>query len=71
VFAEAHDAWDAHAGQTKTAAETAAVQEPFGSKSLDEIDFGREVAGDFETNFLLANGRLRPDFHVVSSSHCW
>jgi hypothetical protein len=35
--------------------------------SLDEVDFGRKVARDFETNFLLANFGLRPGLHGVSS----
>jgi hypothetical protein len=35
--------------------------------SLDEVDFGRKVARDFETNFLLAHFGLRPDLHGVSS----
>ena len=44
------------------------LQEPRGSNSLDQVDLGREVARDLETNFLLANGGLCPDFHGVSSS---
>src|SRR6185437_1694865 len=36
-------------------------------KPLDKVDFGRQVARDFETNFLLANCGLRPNFHGVSS----
>jgi hypothetical protein len=59
-------------GKTKCAKQNggpkAAVSEPKGSNSLDEVDLGREIAGDFKTNFLLANGRLCPDFHSVSSS---
>jgi hypothetical protein len=35
--------------------------------SLDEVDLGRKVAGDFETNFLLAHFGFRPDLHGVSS----
>jgi hypothetical protein len=31
--------------------------------NLDDVDFGRQVARDFETNFLLADGRLGPDLH--------
>jgi hypothetical protein len=54
--------------KTKAAAQRTAAQEPYGSKSLDDVDFGREIAGHFKTNFLLANGRLCPDFHDVSSS---
>lgn len=26
--------------------------------ALDDVDFSREIAGHFETNFLLANGWL-------------
>jgi hypothetical protein len=35
---------------------------------LDDVDFGWEVAGDFETNFLLTNLRLAPNFHGILSS---
>jgi hypothetical protein len=52
----------------KTAAFWTAVSEPFGSKSLDDVDLGREVARDFEANFLLANFRLGPGLHVIFSS---
>ena len=45
----------------------AAVQKPEGLNSLDEVDLGREIARDFETNFLFAHCGLRPDFHGVSS----
>jgi hypothetical protein len=34
---------------------------------LDDVDFCWQVAGDFETDFLLADGRLGPDLHVESS----
>ena len=46
----------------------AAVQKPEGLHSLDQVDLGRQIARDFETNFLLAYCGLRPDFHGVSSS---
>ena len=29
----------------------------------DDVDLSREVAGDFESNFLLTNLRLAPNFH--------
>jgi hypothetical protein len=45
----------------------AAVQKPKGLRSLDQVDLGRQIARDFETNFLLAHCGLRPDFHGVSS----
>ena len=31
--------------------------------NLDDVDFGRQVARHFETDFLLAHGRLGPDLH--------
>ena len=31
--------------------------------NLDDVDFGRQVARNFETNFLLANGWLGPNLH--------
>ena len=31
--------------------------------NLDDVDFGRQVARNFETNFLLADGRLGPNLH--------
>jgi hypothetical protein len=31
--------------------------------NLDDVDFGRQVARHFETDFLLADFRLRPDLH--------
>jgi hypothetical protein len=34
---------------------------------LDDVDFGWQIAGHFEANFLLANLRLVPDFHNISS----
>ena len=37
-------------------------------RRLDNVDFCREVARDFETDFLFANGWLGPDLHVVSSN---
>ena len=37
------------------------------TSSLDEVDFGREIARDLEANFLLAHGRLRPNLHGISS----
>jgi len=54
--------------QNKSGGQKAAAQEPFGSKPLDQIDLGRQVARNFENNFLLANCRLHPDFHGESSS---
>ena len=33
------------------------------SSDLDDVDLSREVAGHFETNFLLANFRFRPRLH--------
>ena len=47
----------------------AAVQKPEGLHSLDQVDLGRQIARDFETNFLLAYCGLRPDFHGVSSEY--
>ena len=35
----------------------------FCRRRLDDVDFGRQVARNFETNFLLADGRLGPDLH--------
>lgn len=32
--------------------------------NLDDVDFGWQVARDFETNFLLADGRLGPNLHA-------
>jgi hypothetical protein len=60
--------WLNQAGQNKNGGQMAAVQEPKGSNSLDEVDLSRQIARDFETNFLLANSGLCPDFHGVSSS---
>jgi hypothetical protein len=57
-----------HPAKTKAAAKWPPLKEPRGSNSLDQIDLSREIARDFEANFLLANGRFRPDFHGVSSS---
>ncbi len=37
------------------------------SPSLDDVDLCREVAGDLEADFLLANGRLGP----ISSFFCF
>ncbi len=54
-------------GANKSGGPRAAAQEPFGSKPLDHIDLSRQVARDLKANFLLANGRLRPDFHGGSS----
>jgi len=50
----------------KTAAKKPPFKEPIGSKSLDKVDLGREVARDLKTNFLLANFRLHPGLHDVS-----
>ena len=36
-----------------------------GNRRLDDVDFGRKIARNLETNFLLANLRLVPDFHCV------
>ena len=36
-------------------------------RQLDDVDLGRQVAGDFEANFLLTNLRLAPNFHGVLS----
>ena len=47
----------------------AAVQKPEGLHSLDQVDLGRQIARDFETNFLLAYIGLRPNFHGVSSEY--
>ena len=60
----------------KTAAKKPPFKEPIGSKSLDNVDLGREVARDLKTNFLLANFRLHPGLHDVSppkkslTGHC-
>lgn len=40
-------------------------QNLIGPNSLDEVDLGRQIARNLETNFLLANLRLVPDFHCV------
>jgi hypothetical protein len=32
---------------------------------LDEVDLSRKIRGNFEANFLLTNGRLRPGLHGV------
>lgn len=37
------------------------------SSSLDDVDFGRQVARHFQTNFLLTNCGLRPNLHFISS----
>ena len=37
------------------------------SRPLDEVDLGRQVARNFETDFLLANSGFRPNLHSVSS----
>lgn len=34
-------------------------------RTLDNVDFGRQIRGHFQTDFLLANGRLHPSFHDV------
>ena len=36
--------------------------------SLDQVDLGGEVGRDFEADFLLANFRLGPGLHDVSSN---
>jgi hypothetical protein len=35
--------------------------------TLDKIDLSRQVARNFETDFLLAHSGFRPNFHRVSS----
>lgn len=36
--------------------------------TLDEVDVSREIGGDFHANGLLANLRLVPDLHEISSN---
>src|SRR5262245_13064346 len=40
------------------------------SSSLDDVDLCREVAGDLEADFLLANGRLGPYLHYCFLLFC-
>jgi hypothetical protein len=56
-----------HAGKKTTAALRTAVLE-FVERTnlrhhLDDVDFSWEIARNFETNFLLAHGRLCPNLH--------
>jgi hypothetical protein len=36
---------------------------PILEMTLDDVDLGRQVRGNLEADFLLANGGLGPDFH--------
>ncbi len=40
----------------------------YANRQLDDVDLGRQVGGDLKANFLLANRRLHPGLHGVSSS---